>query len=305
MLRAAAAHPGASLIEIYQNCPVFNDGAFDALTDKQTRAANVVELEHGEPIRFGAELEHGIVRDGDGELRGRGRRERRRGRAAAPRRAPRGPEPRVRAQPPRRARGRGDADRDLPRGRPRERVRRADAPSSPRTAPASATTNSQRCCTTPTPGPSAADRRGRWRGERRRAPAHLTRSGARRSASSRAPSARPTRCYLDLEAARAAGHPDLVAPPMFAVVYCGRAIEEAMLDPEVGLDFAMLAARRPGVRVGAARARRRRDHHLGASSPRSPSGSACASTSSSPRSANQRGEEVCAGRWTQIVRPRA
>ena len=38
MLRAAAAHPGAALIEIYQNCPVFNDGAFDALTDKQTRA---------------------------------------------------------------------------------------------------------------------------------------------------------------------------------------------------------------------------------------------------------------------------
>ena len=39
MLRAAVAHPGAALIEVYQNCPVFNDGAFDALTDKQTRAA--------------------------------------------------------------------------------------------------------------------------------------------------------------------------------------------------------------------------------------------------------------------------
>ncbi len=68
MLRAAAAHPGASLIEVYQNCPVFNDGAFDGLTEKATRAENVVELEHGEPIRFGAELEHGIVRDGSGEL---------------------------------------------------------------------------------------------------------------------------------------------------------------------------------------------------------------------------------------------
>jgi 2-oxoglutarate ferredoxin oxidoreductase subunit beta len=68
MLRAAAAHPGASLIEIYQNCPVFNDGAFDHLTEKATRAENVVELEHGEPIRFGAALEHGIVRDGTGEL---------------------------------------------------------------------------------------------------------------------------------------------------------------------------------------------------------------------------------------------
>src|SRR3984957_17038809 len=46
--------------------------------------------------------------------------------------------------------------------------------------------------------------------------------------------------YFDLDAARAAGHPDLVAPPMFAVVYCASAIEEAMLDPAVGIDFAML-----------------------------------------------------------------
>ena len=68
MMRAAAAHPGAALIEIYQNCPVFNDGAFDAYTDKQTRAVNVIALEHGEPIRFGAELEHGIARGEDGEL---------------------------------------------------------------------------------------------------------------------------------------------------------------------------------------------------------------------------------------------
>jgi 2-oxoglutarate ferredoxin oxidoreductase subunit beta len=68
MLRAAAAHPGAALIEIYQNCPVFNDGAFDALSEKQTRAANVIELEHGEPIRFGAEGELGVVRGAGGEL---------------------------------------------------------------------------------------------------------------------------------------------------------------------------------------------------------------------------------------------
>src|SRR5579872_6215452 len=45
---------------------------------------------------------------------------------------------------------------------------------------------------------------------------------------------------LDLDAARAAGHPDLVAPPMFAVVYCASAIEEALLDPELGIDYAML-----------------------------------------------------------------
>ena len=69
MLRAAAAHPGASLIEIYQNCPVFNDGAFDSLSDKQTRDANVVSLEHGQPIRFGSERELGVVRGDDGTLR--------------------------------------------------------------------------------------------------------------------------------------------------------------------------------------------------------------------------------------------
>ena len=68
MLRAAVAHPGAALIEVYQNCPVFNDGAFDALTDKQTGPDQVIELEHGEPIRFGAEREQGIVRGRDGDL---------------------------------------------------------------------------------------------------------------------------------------------------------------------------------------------------------------------------------------------
>ena len=46
--------------------------------------------------------------------------------------------------------------------------------------------------------------------------------------------------HLDLEAARAAGHADLVAPPMFAVVYCAAAVEGAMLDPRVGIDFEML-----------------------------------------------------------------
>jgi len=68
MLRAAAAHPGAALIEIYQNCPVFNDGAFDALTDKRSRDASLVVLEHGQPIRFGADGERGVVRGPDGDL---------------------------------------------------------------------------------------------------------------------------------------------------------------------------------------------------------------------------------------------
>jgi 2-oxoglutarate ferredoxin oxidoreductase subunit beta len=68
MLRAAAAHPGAAFIEIYQNCPIFNDGAFAGLTDKQARASSVIELEHGQPIRFGAEGERGVMRGADGDL---------------------------------------------------------------------------------------------------------------------------------------------------------------------------------------------------------------------------------------------
>jgi acyl dehydratase len=46
--------------------------------------------------------------------------------------------------------------------------------------------------------------------------------------------------YLDVEAARAAGHDDVVAPPMFAVVYSFRAVWPALFDPEVGIDFARM-----------------------------------------------------------------
>ncbi len=46
--------------------------------------------------------------------------------------------------------------------------------------------------------------------------------------------------HLDLEAARAAGHHDLVAPPMFAVVYCAAAIERALFHPDLAIDFEML-----------------------------------------------------------------
>ncbi|WP_217549230.1 2-oxoacid:ferredoxin oxidoreductase subunit beta [Streptomyces sp. GbtcB6] len=63
VLRAAAAHPGTALIEIYQNCNIFNDGAFDALKDKQSADEAVIRLEHGQPIRFGADGTRGVVRD--------------------------------------------------------------------------------------------------------------------------------------------------------------------------------------------------------------------------------------------------
>ncbi|MGH2964885.1 MAG: 2-oxoacid:ferredoxin oxidoreductase subunit beta [Solirubrobacterales bacterium] len=68
VLRAAAAHKGSALIEIYQNCNVFNDGAFDAVRGKG-REANQIRLEDGKPIRFGAESERGVVRGADGRLR--------------------------------------------------------------------------------------------------------------------------------------------------------------------------------------------------------------------------------------------
>ncbi|HJQ06700.1 MAG TPA: 2-oxoacid:ferredoxin oxidoreductase subunit beta [Nocardioides sp.] len=53
VLAAAAAHRGTSLVEIYQNCPIFNDGAFDAIKDRDTAQHAVIPLEHGKPITFG------------------------------------------------------------------------------------------------------------------------------------------------------------------------------------------------------------------------------------------------------------
>jgi 2-oxoglutarate/2-oxoacid ferredoxin oxidoreductase subunit beta len=68
VLRAAAHHQGSAFVEIYQNCPVFNDGAFAALTDKDTAVFNRIPLEHGKPIRFGPEGENGVARTADGRL---------------------------------------------------------------------------------------------------------------------------------------------------------------------------------------------------------------------------------------------
>ncbi|MFI9649862.1 2-oxoacid:ferredoxin oxidoreductase subunit beta [Streptomyces sp. NPDC052040] len=63
VLREAAAHPGTALVEIYQNCNIFNDGAFDALKDQQTAEEAVIRLEHGQPIRFGPDGSRGVFRD--------------------------------------------------------------------------------------------------------------------------------------------------------------------------------------------------------------------------------------------------
>jgi 2-oxoglutarate ferredoxin oxidoreductase subunit beta len=63
VLRAAAEHSGTALVEIYQNCNIFNDGAFELLKDASTRDEWMLRLEHGEPLRFGADGSRGVVRD--------------------------------------------------------------------------------------------------------------------------------------------------------------------------------------------------------------------------------------------------
>jgi acyl dehydratase len=107
--------------------------------------------------------------------------------------------------------------------------------------------------------------------------------------------------YFDVDAARAAGYADVVAPPMFAVVYGGRAVGPAILDPEVGINFALMV-------------------HAGQEfiwGPVVVAGDEITTSASvkdvSDRggvdlyvfetvSENQRGETVCTGTWTQFVR---
>src|ERR1700683_5237142 len=69
VLRAAADHRGAAFVEIYQNCPIFNEDAFLPLTEPASRDENVIRLEHGEPIRFGADKKLGLAFNNYGSLR--------------------------------------------------------------------------------------------------------------------------------------------------------------------------------------------------------------------------------------------
>src|SRR2546423_930667 len=65
VLRAAAAHRGSAFVEIFQNCNIYNDGAFDFVRDDKT---NRIYLEHGKPIRFGEESEKGVRQRPDGPV---------------------------------------------------------------------------------------------------------------------------------------------------------------------------------------------------------------------------------------------
>ena len=61
VLRAAAEHRGTALVEIYQNCPIFNDGAFDLIKDRDQQEARIVQLADGEPVRVGPESDRQVL----------------------------------------------------------------------------------------------------------------------------------------------------------------------------------------------------------------------------------------------------
>jgi 2-oxoglutarate ferredoxin oxidoreductase subunit beta len=122
VLRQAAQHRGTALVEIYQNCPIYNDGAFDVLKDHEPAGPDD-ELEQGKPIRWAARRQlgtHGVLR-GENECwvaSGRGQRD-----SVSARRAGRGPLAAVRAVPPRRLGDAARADGRVPQRGPAD-VRR-------------------------------------------------------------------------------------------------------------------------------------------------------------------------------------
>jgi 2-oxoglutarate ferredoxin oxidoreductase subunit beta len=65
--RRAYEHQGAAFVEVYQNCNVFNDGAFDTILNKDARPDMLINMVHGQPIRFGAEQQFGVVVNEFGE----------------------------------------------------------------------------------------------------------------------------------------------------------------------------------------------------------------------------------------------
>jgi len=64
VLERAAKHVGTAFVEIYQNCNIFNDGAFSYATDKETRSDTTLQLEHGKPLIFGKDRDKGIRLNG-------------------------------------------------------------------------------------------------------------------------------------------------------------------------------------------------------------------------------------------------
>lgn len=63
VLKAAAEHKGSVFVEVFQNCPVFNDGAYTFLTDKAVKADMLLRMEHGKPLLYGKDGKKGIRLD--------------------------------------------------------------------------------------------------------------------------------------------------------------------------------------------------------------------------------------------------
>ena len=122
--RRAHDHKGAAFVEIYQNCNVFNDGAFETILSREARSSMLINLVHGEPIRFGADNEKGVAMGTDGRLRIVDVAEVGESRAARARRARTRPRSRVRAVAAEPQPDDAHAGRRVPRRRPgRVRVR--------------------------------------------------------------------------------------------------------------------------------------------------------------------------------------
>ena len=64
IVKQSSEHKGTSFVEIYQNCNIFNDGAFSNLTDRDVKSDNVIALEEGSPMLFGKEKDKGLILDG-------------------------------------------------------------------------------------------------------------------------------------------------------------------------------------------------------------------------------------------------
>ncbi len=116
VLRRRGQHRGAALVEILQDCPIFNDGSFDALR-KEGAEERLINVRHGEPIIFGADGEYCVVKSGFGLEVGQDRRRgRRRDRGA--RRHDRRSGLRLRAVAVVRSEPRAHGDGHLPPGQP-------------------------------------------------------------------------------------------------------------------------------------------------------------------------------------------
>jgi acyl dehydratase len=107
--------------------------------------------------------------------------------------------------------------------------------------------------------------------------------------------------HLDHEAARAAGYADVVAPPMFAVVYCGAAMGPALFDPELGINFARLVHGGQEFQWGPlVVAGDEISTTVSVKSVSERAGNAFFVFESV--STNQEGHTVCVGTWTNVVR---